>query len=121
MKIPEENPRQRIKLPLSSHDWVIEFIGLVFLVFLFIMPLRYFNDLPVRIPVHFDAAESPDNYGSPATLWILPLTGLVLWVAMTALGAETGLGKLFLPAFLTLTFGVIIIYLVKANRNRNQT
>lgn len=173
MRFSAENPRPRIKLPLSSHDRVIEFIALAFLIFLIILPMRYYHDLPGRIPVHFNAAGTPDSYGNRTTLWLLPATGLVLWFAMTiltrfphifnfpvritpenaevqyrlatrmmrilkavilimfcfisyrtiqtAMGKEAGLGKVFLPAFLTVTFGVIIIYLVQTNKNRNHS
>lgn len=173
MRLDEDNPRPRIKLPLSSFDQVIEFIGLAFLVFLIILPLRYYSDLPVRIPVHFNASGAPDGYGSKTTLFLLPAIGLVLWLAMTILtrfphifnfpvkitpenaevqyrlatrmmrilktlilimfafisyktiqiatGNEAGLGKAFLPVFLIITFGVVLIYLVKASKNRNQS
>ncbi|MGD0581891.1 MAG: DUF1648 domain-containing protein [Bacteroidales bacterium] len=173
MKFSEDPPRPRIKLPLNSHDRVIEFIGIAFLLFLFVLPLRYYSDIPGMIPTHFNAAGSPDGFGSKTSLWFLPLTGLVLWLIMTivnrfpdkfnfpvkitpenaevqyrigtrvirilksvilmmfsfisyrtiqtAMGNEAGLGKVFLPVFLLLTFGIIIIYLVQANKNRNQS
>jgi hypothetical protein len=39
----------------------------------------------------------------------------------TALGKETGLGKTFLPVFLIVTFGVVIIFFFIANTTRDQT
>jgi hypothetical protein len=39
----------------------------------------------------------------------------------TATGGAAGLGKVFLPVFLILTFGVVIIYLVRSNNNRDQS
>ncbi len=173
MRYLDKNERPKIKLPLSSHDQVIEFIAIAFLLFLFILPIRYYGDIPDRIPTHFNAAGTPDGFGSRTSLWILPLTGLGLWLLMTivnrfpdkfnfpvkitrenaqvqyrfatrmvrilkcvilimfsfisyrtiqtALGKEAGLGRIFLPVFLILTFGVVIIYLFKANTTSDQS
>jgi uncharacterized membrane protein len=165
--------RPKIKLPLTSHDQVIEFIGIAFLLFLFFLPLRYYSEIPAKIPTHFNAAGAPDGFGSKTTLWLLPATGLLLWLLLTvinryphifnfpvkitpenaetqyriatrmirilkcvllimfsfisyrtiqtALGNEAGLGKIFLPVFLVLTFGIVIIYFYKANNTSTQT
>lgn len=172
MRISETGPRPRIKLPLTSGDWIIELIAIVFLVFLFILPLRYYTDLPDKIPAHFNAAGSVDSYGSRATLWLLPGIGFALWLIMTILarfpyifnypvnissdnaeiqyrlstrmmrvlktvilimfsfisyrtikiatGNSEGLGVVFLPLFLMITFGVITIYMIKVFKNRSQ-
>jgi uncharacterized membrane protein len=167
----EERPR--IKIPLNTHDFAIEFLGLSFLIILIIIPLIYYNRLPERIPVHFNAAGTPDGFGSRSSLFILPATGLFMYLLLTVLAAfphifnfpvtitpenaevqyrlatrllrilktvililfsfiswmsvrtatgnATGLGKMFLPVFIILTFGVIIIYLVQAQNNKHQS
>jgi len=173
MRYLDKNERPKIKLPLSSLDQVIEFIGIAFLLFMFVLPLRYYGDIPGKIPTHFNAAGTPDGFGSKATIWLLPLTGLALWLLMTivnrfpdkfnfpvkiteenapdqyriatrmirilkcvilimfsfisyrtiqtALGKEAGLGKIFLPVFLVVTFGIVIIFFFKANTTKDQT
>lgn len=167
----EERPR--IKIPLNTHDFAIEFLGLSFLIILIIIPLIYYNRLSERIPVHFNAAGTPDGFGSRSSLFILPATGLFMYLLLTVLAAfphifnfpvtitpenaevqyrlatrllrilktvililfsfiswmsvrtatgnATGLGKMFLPVFIILTFGVIIIYLVQAQNNKHQS
>jgi uncharacterized membrane protein len=39
----------------------------------------------------------------------------------TATGEAAGLGKVFLPLMLTVTLAVVVIYMINAYRNRNQT
>lgn len=173
MKKDEIVPRPRIKLKLSSHDRVIEFLGLSFLIILIAIPLFYYNQLPESIPTHFNAAGEPDGYGGRASLFLLPATGTFMYILMTVLeffphiynypvtitpenaesqyrlatrllrilktvililfsfiswmsirsatGESEGLGKMFLPVFIILTFGVVIIYLVQASGNRHQS
>jgi uncharacterized membrane protein len=45
------------------------------------------NPLPGRIPTHFNAAGEPNAWGSPATLWLLPVVaaGLYLLISLVAL------------------------------------
>jgi uncharacterized membrane protein len=160
----------KVKLKRTSLDWVIEVAGFSFLVVLIALPLVWYNKLPDTIPVHFNAAGEPDGYGGRATLWIIPVTGLFMWLLFTVLeafpqvynfpvkitpenivtqyrmatrlirilksviliifsfisfqtiktatGGASGLGKAFLPVFLLITFGVIIIYLARSMNNR---
>ena len=172
MELTDSGQRPKLRLPLTKGDWITEFIGFVFLVFLFILPLRYIPDLPARIPAHFDVAGAPDGYGGKNTLWILPAIGFFLWLLMTVLSrfphifnysvnitagnAETqyrlatgmmrilktvilvmfsfisyktirtatgnaaGLGRVFLPVMITVTFTVVIVYIVRSLRAKNQ-
>lgn len=83
----ENEPRPRIKLKLSSHDYVIEFLALSFLILLFAIPLIYYSHLPERIPIHFNAAGEPDGFGGKHSLFILPVTGMFIYFLLTVLAA----------------------------------
>jgi uncharacterized membrane protein len=172
MRGGENIPRPRLRLKLSSHDRVIEFLGISFLIILIAIPVFYYNQLPERIPTHFNAAGLPDGYGGRHSLFVLPATGLFMYILLTviaafphiynypvtitpenaevqyrlatrlmrilktvililfsfiswmsvktAAGSASGLGKMYLPVFIILTFGVVIIYLVQASNNRYQ-
>jgi uncharacterized membrane protein len=173
MGIIKTGPRPRIKLKLSSHDYVIEFVALFFLIILIAIPLFSYNKLPESIPTHFNAAGQPDGFGGRHSLFILPITSFFIYLLLTivaafphiynypvtitsenaevqyrlatrllrilksvililfsfiswmsvrsALGNVSGLGKAFLPVFIILIFGVVIIYLVLAQNNKHQS
>jgi uncharacterized membrane protein len=160
----------KVKLKRTTLDWIIEVAGFSFLIILIALPLIWYNKLPERIPVHFNGAGEPDGYGGRSTLWILPVTGLFMWLLLTiieafpqiynfpvkitpenivtqytmatrlirilksviliifsfisfqtiktATGGASGLGKAFMPVFLLITFGVILIYIVRSMNNR---
>jgi uncharacterized membrane protein len=160
----------KIKLKRKTLDWIIEVVSFSFLIVLIALPLIWYNKLPESIPVHFNGAGVPDGYGGRATLWILPVTGLFMWLLLTVLeafpqvynfpvkitpgnmltqytmatrlirilksviliifsfisfqtiktatGGSSGLGKAFLPVFLLITFGIILIYIVRSMNNR---
>lgn len=39
--------------------------------------------LPARVPTHFNAAGSPDAWGSASALWLLPAIAAILYLLMT--------------------------------------
>jgi uncharacterized membrane protein len=173
MKKDEIVPRPRIKLKLSSHDRIIEFLGISFLIILIAIPLLCYNQLPEKLPTHFNAAGEPDGYGGKTSLFLLPATGFFMYILLTVLAAfphiynypvsitpenaevqyrlatrlmrilktvililfsfiswmsvrtatgnAAGLGKMFLPVFIILTFGVVIIYLYQALNNKHHS
>jgi uncharacterized membrane protein len=43
--------------------------------------------LPDRMPTHFDISGQPNAWGSPGTLWILPVVGAGLYLLMTVLAS----------------------------------
>jgi uncharacterized membrane protein len=167
-----DKQKNQIKLIISRKtiDWIIEFVAIVFLALLIIIPLYFAKDLPDKIPVHFDIKGAPDSYGGQASLWLLPVMGVIMYIGLTILerfpqiynypvkitpenivrqytlatrlirflktfililfsflswqiirtatGIKSGLGKTFLPVFLVITAGIIIIYLVRSLNNR---
>lgn len=81
------NPsRPSIKISLETIDWLIEGLSLICLVVMFVLPLLSFNELPDKIPSHFNAAGEPDAFSSGRSIWILPVTGLITWILLTLAG-----------------------------------
>lgn len=162
--------RPKIKINRKAIDWAIELIAISFLIILIGLPLVNYNNLPETIPIHFSGSGQPDGFGSRSTLWLLPLSGIFLYLLMTiiegfpqiynylveitpgnaftqykmatrlirilktmiliifsyisfktiktATGTAAGLGKAFIPIFLLITLGVIIIYITRSLNNR---
>jgi uncharacterized membrane protein len=75
--------RPKIKIRLNSADWLVELLGLAFLIIIIVLPLIYFRELPDKIPTHFNGAGHPDGYGSKATLFLFPGIGLFLYSLLT--------------------------------------
>jgi len=62
--------------------------GVVMLVVLFWITYAALNgpqQLPLRVPTHFDISGRPNAWGSPQVLWLLPVIGTCLYLLMTAL------------------------------------
>jgi len=45
------------------------------------------DQLPDRVPTHFDISGRPNAWGSPEILWVLPVVGLCLYVLITGLAS----------------------------------
>jgi uncharacterized membrane protein len=77
----------KIKLKRTTFDWAVEFIAFSFLTILIVLPLIFLKDLPEKIPIHFNLAGEPDGYGTRLSLWLLPITGAVMYLGMTIIEA----------------------------------
>ena len=58
---------------------------MVLLIFLWAFTIFSFVKLPEIIPIHFDAARRPDNYGTKWSLFLLPVIVSILYPALTYL------------------------------------
>lgn len=72
------NKRPKLDIQKQFFDYWIEGLTLVVVVLLIALPAFYYNQLPDRIPIHFDGAGNPDSYGNKSMIWLLPVIGLVL-------------------------------------------
>lgn len=77
--------RPRIPVNLTTADYLFEFIGLIGIACLIVLPIYFFNDLPSQIPKHFNALGQVDSYGNRGNIWLLPAIGLVLYAGLTIL------------------------------------
>jgi uncharacterized membrane protein len=83
--IQDKKNRPRLKLELTSLDRILEATALILLILLFVLPAVYYNQLPERIPSHFNARGGVDSYGSRFMVWLLPMTGLFVYILLTIL------------------------------------
>jgi uncharacterized membrane protein len=77
--------RPKLKIKLTTVDYIIEIIGFIGIICLIALPIYYFNDLPDRLPTHFSALGQADSYGNKNMIWLLPALGLILYIGMTIL------------------------------------
>ncbi len=77
--------RPKIKIKPGTIDYILEIIGLTGVICLMFAPLYYFNDLPDKIPTHFNALGRVDSYGNKSFVWLLPSIGLILYIGLTIL------------------------------------
>ena len=77
--------RQKLSINLTTVDYIVEIIGLIGIICLIFLPIYYFNDLPNRIPKHFNAFGQPDSYGNKIMIWFVPIITLSLYIGMTIL------------------------------------
>jgi uncharacterized membrane protein len=87
--------REKIKIKLTSVDWIIEFTGLLLFILLIILPVYYFPKLPDKIPIQFKGSGVPKDFGSKSFIWIFPAAGGFLYTLLTILAMFTRLYNFF--------------------------
>lgn len=65
-------------------------IAWMVLVYLVVEALYGANKLPTRVPMHFGADGKPNGWGSPQSLWILPIAGTIVGLMITIISRYPG-------------------------------
>ncbi|NOX85182.1 MAG: DUF1648 domain-containing protein [Chlorobi bacterium] len=81
----KKSTRPKIKVKWDAIDWFLEGTGFVVLLLLFGLPAYFYKELPVTIPVHHGFYGTPDNFSRKGMIWILPVTGLVIYIGLAIL------------------------------------
>ncbi len=79
------NKRPILKLEAKTTDIVIEAVGWFTLIFLWLINLFSYSNLPDTIPIHFNPAGKVDRYGDKYEIFSLPVVGTILFVGITIL------------------------------------
>ncbi len=75
----------KIKIEISLADKLIETVSVIILLIIFFLPQYYYNDLPAKIPIHFNISGQPDNYADKVLIWLLPFISLFFYLGFTIL------------------------------------
>nr|WP_315025882.1 DUF1648 domain-containing protein [uncultured Chryseobacterium sp.] len=59
---------------------IFDIFNFGWVIFLWWFTMKNYNDLPQRIPVHFDLSGKPDRYGSKAYAFLMPILGIAMYV-----------------------------------------
>ncbi len=65
--------RPRIKIIKNFTDYFLEIIAIIGLVSLLLLPVYFYNDLPLQLPKHFNAAGEVDAYGDRNNICVASL------------------------------------------------
>lgn len=79
------NKRPRIKIEPTEGDILFERMSWFLLIILWVIAIFCFINLPATMPIHFNSAGQPDNYGSRTTIFLLPAVGTILFGGITLL------------------------------------
>lgn len=75
--------RPRIKIELTTTDNVIELIGWLSLLAIWVLTITSYSNLPDIIPVHYNGAGQIDRVGNKLNILELPLVATILFVGIT--------------------------------------
>lgn len=77
--------RPRIKPALTTTDTLLETVGWMAVVTIWLLTITSYSTLPDTIPIHYNAAGEADGFGAKIHLLMLPLVATVLFAGMTVL------------------------------------
>ena len=77
--------RPKLKIPKTKSEWIWDIIGLTCYFFSILLIVVMWNDLPDKVPAHYNIAGEVDRWGSKGLLIALPIIGGVIFGAMHAL------------------------------------
>jgi len=75
--------RPKTKIGFTVFDLIIEIVGLVAVLALWIFVMVTFSKLPDIIPIHLNASGQADNFGEKSKLLELPVIATILYAGMT--------------------------------------
>jgi uncharacterized membrane protein len=77
--------KPQLKIKLQTTDKFIECISWVALIFLWLIVIVSFKNLPNTIATHFNIAGTADNYGKKQMIFILPALATIIFAGLTIL------------------------------------
>ncbi len=77
--------RPKINPSPTIFDIVLEGLAALFVIWMIVILIADYPSIPERVPTHFNAAGRPDDWGSKASMLILPVVSIVLYAGLTVL------------------------------------
>lgn len=84
MSSEPKSQRPKVAVPWSMLDYALEAVAAICLVLLLMIVFRQYGGLPENVPSHFGLDGSPDGYHNKASIWVLPVFALVLYIILSA-------------------------------------
>lgn len=77
--------RPRITIKPTTSDKVLELIGWMLLLAMWVLTISNYSNLPDKIPTHYNAAGEIDQYGAKVNLLILAFIATIIFVGPSIL------------------------------------
>ena len=74
-----------MKNKTSTYDVVINIISIGLLLGITIFFLFIWEDLPNKVPAHYNVQGDIDRWGNKGELWILPITSWLMYIGLTTI------------------------------------
>ncbi|MCL2677921.1 MAG: DUF1648 domain-containing protein [Clostridiales bacterium] len=81
----KDSEEQKLELPLMPLELVFQALAVMGLVFLAVIFIALYKDLPEIIPTHFNIAGEPDAWGSKSSLIFLAALPVFMFALITVL------------------------------------
>ena len=78
--------RPRLSIPLSGVDRMVEYLGWLMILALWLWVALAYRQLPEAIPIHFGLTGEPDAFGAKRALLVLPGVATLLFVGLKIAG-----------------------------------
>ena len=79
------NKRPKLKLELNQTDKIIEIIGSITVLGIWIFTIVNYFDLPEIIPTHYNGAGKANGFGKKEAILILPTISTMIFIGITIL------------------------------------
>ena len=77
--------KPKIKIEIDTTGRIIEALSVIALVFMIIIAVYYYGELPDTVPQHYDYNGNPDKYGDKSVMFVLPGIAMFLYIGLTIL------------------------------------
>ncbi len=67
----------------TKTEKIIEIIGYIILLAYWITTISTYQNLPEKIPIHYNGLGEVDNYGKKSSIFLLPIIGSFIFVILT--------------------------------------
>jgi len=79
----EQVTRPKIKLRTTATDWALEAVGFLGMILTWAFLISYYNDLPAKVPRHFNTLGRPDGFDAKSILVGVPVLASVIFLCMS--------------------------------------
>ena len=77
--------RPKIKLSLTTTDKIVELLGIISIIGIWILVVTSYGKLPDTIPVHYDLNGGVDRISGKENIFALPIVATILFLGLTIL------------------------------------